>query len=218
MREGALLQPMMDSVILLDEHALSRAGLRALLEHELGFRVVADGARLDETAARAASVVIVGSNDAGAALGTIRLLAAAARPPACIRLDTAATADSIKAAFDAGALGYLLRSDGTPALDSAVRAAAAGQRYLSPGASSALVDHLQHRDPSLPHHALTRRQIEVLRLVAQGRSTKTIARDLGLSTKTVDAHRYQIGKRLQVHDVAGLVRYAIRHALVGNET
>ncbi len=204
----------MGTVFLLDDHALSRAGLRALLEHEFGFKVAADGTAA--TAAGRPSVAIVGSDDPAAALALIRSLAMATPAVACIRLDTRATADSIKAAFDAGALGYLLRADSASDLAGAIRSAASGQRYLSPVASAALVDHLQNRDTARPHHALTRRQLEVLRLVAQGRSTKTIARDLGLSTKTVDAHRYQIGKRLQVHDVAGLVRYAIRHALVEN--
>ena len=67
------------------------------------------------------------------------------------------------------------------------------------------------------HHALTPRQLEVLRLVAQGHNTKTIARNLGVSSRTVDAHRYQISRRLQVHDVAGMVRYAIHNGLVGSE-
>ena len=123
----------------------------------------------------------------------------------------------MKSVFDAGALGYLVRDDGAPALAQALRSAAAGQRYVSPLASATLVDHLQNRDSGLPHHALTPRQLEVLRLVAQGQNTKTIARDLGLSSRTVDAHRYQISRRLQVHDVAGMVRYAIRHALVDSE-
>lgn len=216
------LQPTTGSVILVDDHALSRAGLRALLEHVLGFTVLADFASRDAAAAAAAvaatpgCIVLVGSDDHDTALGLIRSLATA-RSMACIRLDARATADSIKAAFDAGALGYILRGDAVADLDGALRSVAAGQRCLSPLCSTALVDHLQHRELPLPHHALTRRQLEVLRLVAQGRSTKTIARDLGLSTKTIDAHRHQIGKRLQVHDVAGLVRYAIRHALVGNE-
>jgi DNA-binding NarL/FixJ family response regulator len=205
-------QPM-GSVILVDDHALSRAGLRALLEHELGFHVAADGASPGTALAAdtrpGPAVVIVGTGDASAALGLIRMLAAAAPPTA--------SAEAIKVAFDAGALGYLLREDGVADLDRAIRSVASGQRFVSPRASAALVDHLQQRVPELPHHALTRRQLEVLRLVAQGRSTKTIARDLGLSSKTVDAHRYQIGRRLHVHDVAGLVRYAIRHALVGND-
>jgi len=206
------------SVTIVDDQALSRAGLRALLEHELGFRVVAEGAGPESVALESQpSVVIVGSGDALAALAMIRTLGSATPPTACVRLDARASAEAIKAAFDAGALAYLLRDDAATDLGSAVRAAAAGQRFVSPLASTALVDHVQQREPALPHHALTRRQLEVLRLVAQGRSTKTIARDLGLSTKTVDAHRYQIGRRLQVHDVAGLVRYALRHSLVGNE-
>lgn len=75
---------------------------------------------------------------------------------------------------------------------------------------------LQLGEAALPHSALSPRQLEVLCMVARGLSTQLIARELGLSTKTVDAHRYQISQRLQVHEVAGMVRYAIRHGLVQN--
>lgn len=204
----------------MDEQSLPRAALRALLEHELDCHVVADCA--DPSAAQAAAigaapaVVLVGLRDPRSALSLVRLLAAGAGTP-CVRLDAHASADAVKTTFDAGALGYVVHDDGAPDLEQALRCAAAGRRYVSPLASATLVDHLQQRDPGLPHHALTARQLEVLRLVAQGQNTKTIARDLGLSTRTVDAHRYQISRRLQVHDVAGMVRYAIRHSLVDSE-
>ena len=208
------------NVVLVDEQALGRAALRALIEHRLDGRVVAacaDPATALAAAKRAsAAVVLVGLHDARGALALVRLLAANPATP-CVRLDVRASADAVKSAFDAGALGYLVRDDGAPALAQALRSAVAGQRYVSPLASATLVDHLQNRDSGLPHHALTPRQLEVLRLVAQGQNTKTIARDLGLSSRTVDAHRYQISRRLQVHDVAGMVRYAIRHALVDSE-
>ncbi len=93
----------------------------------------------------------------------------------------------------------------------------AGQRYISPSASGALVDRLHRSETAAPHHALSPRQLQVLRLVAAGKSTGPIARELKLSTETVDAHRYQVSQRLQVHDLVGMVRYAIRHTLVDNE-
>jgi DNA-binding NarL/FixJ family response regulator len=120
-------------------------------------------------------------------------------------------------AFAAGASGYVVKDAGPAELTSAILAVAAGKRYVSPGASGALVDTLNRVEGKLPHDSLSPRQLEVLRLVALGRSTKLIARELALSTKTVDAHRYQISQRLGVHDVAGMVRYAIRHGLAGNE-
>lgn len=208
------------NVVLVDEQALCRAALRALIEQRIDGRIVADCA--DPATAQAAAiraspaVVLVGLRDARSALSLVKLLAAGPATP-CVRLDTHASADAVKSAFDAGALGYLIRDDGAADLAHALRSAAAGQRYVSPLASATLLDHLQHREPGPPHHALTPRQLEVLRRVAQGHNTKTIARDLGLSSRTVDAHRYQISRRLQVHDVAGMVRYAIRHALVDSE-
>jgi DNA-binding NarL/FixJ family response regulator len=208
------------NVVLLDDQPLSRAGLRALIEHELDCRVVyenSDGGTALAAAARLAPVVaIVATIEPRSAMELVRALAAT---PAisCIRLDASANAQAVKAAFDAGALGYLLRGDDAQALGDALRSVSAGRRYLSPLASSSLVDHLQRRDPDTPQDALTPRQLEVLRLVAQGHNTKSIARNLGVSSRTVDAHRYQIGRRLQVHDVAGMVRYAIHKGLVGSE-
>ncbi len=208
------------NVVLVDEQSLSRAALRALLEHELDWRVVSDCAEPDAVQAAAThaapAVVLVALRDPRSALALVSLLAAVPGTP-CVRLDTRASPDAVKSAFDAGALGYLVRDDGAPDLAQALHCAATGQRYVSPLASTTLVDYLQRRAPMLAHDALTPRQLEVLRLVAQGKNTKTIARDLGLSSRTVDAHRYQISRRLQVHDVAGMVRYAIHHALVGSE-
>ena len=208
------------NVLLLDDQPLSRAGLRALLEHELGCRVVA-GASDARTALAAAVrlapvVAIVATLEPRGALALVRPLAATPTT-SCIRLGAGADAQAVKAAFDAGALGYLVREDDAQALGDALRSVAAGQRYLSPLASSSLVDHLQRRDHGAMYHALTPRQLEVLRLVAQGHNTKTIARNLSVSSRTVDAHRYQISRRLQVHDVAGMVRYAIHNGLVGSE-
>lgn len=212
-------------VMLIDEQALFRAGLRALLERDLGAQVTAECAtpedaleRLEAPEGLTTNIVIIGTGPSrGDGVGFTRQVTA--RPgnaSQCIVLTTEVSAAHVKAVFDAGAQGYLLRGDGAAELAGAVRAVRAGQRYVSPIASGALVDNLLQGAPVLPHHLLSPRQLEVLRLVARGKSTKTIARDLGLSTKTVDAHRYQISQRLQVHDVAGMVRYAIRHALVGN--
>jgi DNA-binding NarL/FixJ family response regulator len=206
------------NVVLFEEPSLDRAALLALLEHELGCRVVGGediepAAVLRDTLRPAPSLAVVALRDRRRALALIGALAARPGLP-CLRVDALGGASHVKAAFDAGALGYLLREDAPADLGHAVRAVAAGQRYLGPMASAALVDHLQRGEPVLPHHALTPRQLEVLRRVARGHATKTIAHDLGLSSRTVDAHRYQIHRRLEVRDVAGIVRYAIRHALV----
>jgi len=125
-------------------------------------------------------------------------------------------------ALQAGAIGYLLKDADTAELELAVRAAARGEAYLSPAISRHLIaDYVRRvgQDPqlaeSLSHglSLLTPRQREVLQLIAEGRTTREIARLLNISVKTVETHRAQLMERLDIHDVAGLVRYAIRAGL-----
>ncbi|MCY7305874.1 MAG: response regulator transcription factor, partial [Rhodoferax sp.] len=100
----------------------------------------------------------------------------------------------------------------------AVQAVMAGSNYLSPAAASLLIQQalpgMKNNDPL---RSLSPRQIEVLRMVAEGKSTKEIARVLVLSPKTVDIHRAQVMQRLDIHDVAGLTRFAVRVGLVGTD-
>jgi DNA-binding NarL/FixJ family response regulator len=120
-------------------------------------------------------------------------------------------------ALRAGASGYLVKDAGTAELELAIRAAVCGGSYLSAAVSKHIVpNHL----PSIAAPAeqspsqLTPRQLEVLKLVAEGNTTKAIARRLDISVKTADTHRVQLMERLGIHDVAGLVRYAIKVGLV----
>jgi len=123
-------------------------------------------------------------------------------------------------ALDAGATGYLLKGAEPAELELALKAVVRGETYLSPSISKQLVqDYLSHRKEKLgPVVDLTARQREVLQLIAEGRSTKDIANKLALSVKTVETHRSELMLRLDIHDVAGLVRYAIRRGLVSTET
>lgn len=211
-------------VLLVDDHALFRAGVRTLIERDLAGEV----AEVIECDTGEQALRSIASAPPDIAMLDISLrsedgieLARRIRElhgdrVRCIMLSMHLSPEYVRRAFEAGAGGYVVKDAGPAELTSAVRAVAAGQRYLSPSASGALVQSLQLGDSALPHSALSPRQLEVLCLVARGLNTKLIARELGLSTKTVDAHRYQISQRLQVHDVAGMVRYAIRHGLVEN--
>jgi DNA-binding NarL/FixJ family response regulator len=119
-------------------------------------------------------------------------------------------------ALRAGASGYLLKDSGTAELEIALRAVARGETYLSPAVSKVVIaDYLQRtsEEPS-ELDLITPRQREILRLIALGQSTKSIARTLGISTKTVETHRMQLMDRLGIHDIANLVRLAIRVGLV----
>lgn len=209
-------------VLLVDDHALFRAGVRTLIERDLhaevGEVVECDtGEQALRAIANAAPDIamldISLRGEDGIELAR-RISALHGERVRCIMLSMHLNPEYVRRAFEAGASGYVVKDAGPAELTSAIRSVAAGQRYLSPSASGALVQSLQLGEATLPHSALSPRQLEVLRMVARGLSTKLIARELGLSTKTVDAHRYQISQRLQVHDVAGMVRYAIRHGLV----
>jgi DNA-binding NarL/FixJ family response regulator len=121
-------------------------------------------------------------------------------------------------ALRAGAAGYILKDAATAELGAAIHAVANGERYLSPAVSKTLITGLLQRDePAKAHAELTPRQREVLKLVAEGKSMKEIASTLSLSVKTVEAHRAQLTDRLGIHDVPGLVRYAMRVGLVRPE-
>jgi DNA-binding NarL/FixJ family response regulator len=122
-------------------------------------------------------------------------------------------------ALHCGAAGYLLKDAAAEELGLAVQAVAQGRTYLSPAVSRTVVENYLKRaaGKSGPLEPLTARQREVLQLIAEGGNTKEIAHALGVSVKTVEAHRSQLMERLDIHEVAGLVRYAIRIGLVSSE-
>ena len=122
----------------------------------------------------------------------------------------------VRQALRSGAAGYLLKDAAPLELELALKAVLAGETYLSPAVSKGVVnDYVQRlRDDDVTGSGLTPRQTEVLQLIAEGHSSKEIARRLDLSVKTVETHRSQLMKQLDIHEVAGLVRYAIRIGLV----
>jgi DNA-binding NarL/FixJ family response regulator len=127
--------------------------------------------------------------------------------------------DYVRQALRAGAAGYLVKDAGFSELELAVQAVARGETYLSPAISKHVVaDYMRHEgaEPS-PLELLTQRQREILQLLAEGNSTKEIARILHLSPKTVETHRTQLMERLDIHDIAGLVRFAIRVGVLASD-
>ena len=122
-------------------------------------------------------------------------------------------------AIRAGGAGYVLKDASPAELEQAIRAVAAGDKYLSPAMSRHVVDAYLERvtDDHTAGPRLSPRQRQVLQMIAEGRSTKEIAAALSLSIKTVETHRAQLMERLDIHDVAGLVRYAIRMGLVRSD-
>jgi DNA-binding NarL/FixJ family response regulator len=131
-----------------------------------------------------------------------------------------ATEAHVLEALRAGAAGYLLKDADAGELERAIRAVARGERYVAPSVSHHILERFirAERGELAPEaEALSPRQREVLQLVAEGRSTREIAARLSLSVKTIETHRAQLMQRLDIFDVAGLTRYALRIGLVDPE-
>lgn len=125
----------------------------------------------------------------------------------------------IMQALESGAHGYLLKDTTATELEHALDALRNDERYLSPAIAhtvinQALTRNQKHQTEPTDSHNLTARQLEILRLIVRGKSTREIANGLGLSIKTVETHRSQIMKRLQIYDVAGLVLFAVREQII----
>ncbi|MBU6261325.1 MAG: response regulator transcription factor [Burkholderiales bacterium] len=210
-------------ILLADDHALFRAGLRALLADIPGVEIVAeasDGAEAVRLAA-ATEPDLAFLDIAMPVLGGLAAVEQikAARPQLrVVVLSMHLNSDYIARALGAGADGYMVKDSAPSELRVAVDAVMAGRNYLSPAAASLLIQQaLPGIKEADPLRTLSPRQIEVLRLVAEGCSTKEIARKLELSPKTVDIHRAQLMQRLDIHDVAGLTRFAIKVGIVGTD-
>ncbi len=215
-------------VVLADDHNLVRAGIRALLERLPGVEVVGEASD-----GREALALVTREKPDLALLDigmpTLNGLEAAPRiareSPATrlVILSMHSDEKHVAQALRLGVAGYVLKDSCVDELPVLMRAVMRGETYLSPGISKQVVEALKGRmteaETETPAAAdlLTPRQREILQLIAEGKNTKEIAAALGLSTKTVETHRTQIGQRLHIRDVAGLVRYAIRTGLVSSE-
>jgi len=208
-------------VLLADDHTLVRAGLRKLLESMPDFEVVGeagDGLALLAMAEKLQPGLVL-MDIAMPGLNGIEATARLVKAWPGIRvliLSMHQNEEYVRQALRHGAVAYLLKDAAPMELELALTAVLRGETYLSPAVSKGVVhDYVQRlRDEQQPGDALSPRQREVLQLIAEGLSTKDIARRLDLSVKTVDTHRSQLMKQLDIHEVAGLVRYAMRAGLV----
>ena len=219
----------MTRVVLADDHNLVRAGLRALLERLPGVEVVGEASNGREALALIVetrpdlALLDIGMPELNGLDAAARLAREAPRTKV-VMVSMYATETFVAQALQLGVAGYVLKETCADELPILLRAVLAGETYLSPGVSKTLVEALKNKlersagaqTPAAGTVAkmLTPRQREVLQLVAEGKSTKEIAGLLELSVKTVETHRAQLMDRLGIHDVAGLVRYAIRLGLV----
>ncbi len=208
-------------VLLVDDHVLVRAGIRSLLEKHPDIQVLAEAGNAREGLALIEEhhpdvvVMDLAMPDLNGLEGTARSVKQYPRVRLLV-LSMYSDEEHVVQALRAGATGYLVKDAIPTELELAVRAVARGQTYLSPVvARYALNRSIQGAEKaSTPVDRLTPRLREVLQLVAEGHSTKEIARILKTSPKTVENHRGRLMKRLGIHDLAGLVRYAIQIGLI----
>jgi DNA-binding NarL/FixJ family response regulator len=211
-------------VVLADDHALVRAGIRALLEKLPGIEVVgeADNGRQALELIKATSTNLILLDISMAELGGLEALPRIVRDfPAAkvLILSGHANEEYVLRALRCGAAGYMVKEAAAEELELAIKAVTQGKTYLSPLVSRTVVESYLDRaaGDEGPIEQLTPRQREVLQLIAEGKNTKEIAGTLDISVKTVEAHRLQLMARLNIHDVPGLVRYAVRSGLVSAE-
>jgi len=205
-------------VLLADDHVLVREGLRALLAKEADIQVVAeagDGREAIRSAGETRPDVVAMdlSMPLLNGLEAARQMAAWDRPPRVILLTVHAEERYVLEAIRAGVRGYVLKKQASADLVRAIREVSGGGVYLSPGIPAAVVEAVRSSQPPT-EEPLTAREREVLQLVAEGKTTKEIAVLLGISVKTADAHRTRLMQKLDIHDIAGLTRYAIRQGII----
>jgi DNA-binding NarL/FixJ family response regulator len=210
-------------VILADDHHLVRKGIRALLEKSEDIKVVGeaeDGLEAVELAERLVPDVLV----MDIAMPRLNGIQATERirtrqlATQVVILSMHSDETLVRQALRNGAKGYLLKRSVTEELLLAVRAASQGEIYLSPAISGIILqDFLTHpadAEPSITFDRLSPREREVLQLIAEGNTNTAIAQTMNVSVKTIEKHRANLMSKLNVHDVAGLTRIAIKHGLI----
>jgi DNA-binding NarL/FixJ family response regulator len=211
-------------VLLADDHALVRAGIRALMEKIPDVEVVGEAGTGREALELVRSTLpnIVLMDIAMTELGGLEALPRITKDFPSVKvviLSAHANEEYVIRALREGASGYMLKDSATTELELAINSVIQGKIYLSPSISRTVIDdYLQRVSGAFsPLEQLTSRQREILQLIAEGKNTKEIAAELDISIKTVESHRLQLMDRLNIHDIPGLVRYAIRSGLVSAE-
>ncbi|WP_137807286.1 response regulator transcription factor [Pseudomonas sp. G(2018)] len=211
------------NLLLVDDHSLIRAGVRALVLDLPGYAVIGeanDGSQLLAMVEHLSPDIVlldISMKQTGGleALQQLKRV----RPQSKVLILSMHTDPAlIMQALESGAHGYLLKDTTATELAHALEALRNNERYLSPAIAHTVITQALTRNQKSPDpadsHNLTARQLEILRLIVRGKSTREIANGLGLSVKTVETHRSQIMKRLQIYDVAGLVLFAVREQII----
>jgi two-component system, NarL family, response regulator NreC len=214
-------------VVLIEGHAILRDGLRALLEQESDLAVVgsvgdAAGAVRVIRDAEPDLVICDLSLPDRSGVGLISELLISFRALRLLVLTAHASEEYIRAALDAGAHGYVVKDSGRADLLRAIRAIMSGRQYLCASVAakvvSGFVGGIESRRAASVEELMTGRERQILTAIALGQSNKLIARDLGLSVKTVEKHRANLMRKLTLHNAAALTLFALRHGFIEANT
>ena len=212
------------TVLLADDHTVLRQGLRALLAAETDIEIVGEaenGRQAVQLAMKFLPDIVVMDiampllNGLDATRQIIRDI------PSCkvIILSSYSDDEYVEQLTDAGAIGYLLKQTASNDLIKAIREVKQGNAYFSPAISRRMLDYYRRafingKPVRKSGESLTSREREVLQLIAEGKTNKQIAAEIFLSVKTVEKHRQQVMDKLNIHEIAGLTRYAIMKGLI----
>lgn len=211
-------------ILLADDHALIRRGARGVLQRHRGWRVVGEAANGTEAVEKAkrlkpdVAIVDISMPELDGVQVTYEIRKAV--PDTKVLVLTLHESDQmIQNALEAGAHGYVLKSDLTESLVDAVKDIAASKRSLTPKVSEIVLEGFlkaKRHEPDVRrvHAQPTPRELEILRLLAEGKANKEIAWELGIAVRTVDAHRANIMQKLGLHSLVELIHYAMRRGIV----
>ncbi|HHH41091.1 MAG TPA: response regulator transcription factor [Chloroflexi bacterium] len=209
-------------VLIADDHAIVRAGIRSLLEDHADIEVVGEAGSgceaIEQTLRLRPDVVLmdIAMRDLSG-LEATRAIKAQAPQVNVLALTMHDREEYFFAMLKAGALGYVLKESGPEELLAAIRAVHRGEAFLSPRVTKMILDdYLAQQADRVPsrYNSLTSREKEVLRLAAEGKTTREMAEILHLSPKTVEKHRSSMMRKLGLHNLSELIRYAIRKGLI----
>jgi len=212
------------TIVLADDHTVVRQGLKSLFQSEGDIEVVGEA----ETGRQAVQLAMKLLPDVVVmdiampqlnGLEATRQITRDLPSTKVLILSSYSDDEYVNQLTDAGAVGYLVKQTAAPDLLRAIREAHRGNAFFSPSISKRLMDHyresfMQGKTEKKQNIYLTSREMEVLQLIAEGKANKQIAADLCISIKTVEKHRQQVMNKLNIHDIAGLTRYAIAKGII----
>ncbi len=211
-------------ILIADDHGLVRRGAREVLHSRRGWRVVGEAANGREAVQKAkelkpdVAVVDIGMPELDG-VEVARQIRETVPETKVLVLSMHESDQMVRRALEAGARGYLLKSDLTECLAKAVQAVAEGKRFLTPKVSEIVLEGFLknsswHQHEKLAGLRTTPRELEIIRLLAEGKTNKEIAAQLGITVRTVETHRAKIMLKLGLHSLAEIIHYAMRHGII----